>query len=220
MSSNAVLRGTVSDANSSCPKCQAPLPVGSAFCNKCGASTAPAGALAAPAGPPSSEPELELWKGRYSGKTLGHWWLLWIVELVALAWLWFGVLSAEIRGGPFAKWVVLGAAALPALALLWSLMLEKVSTRYRLTTHRLFKETGILTRHLNELELLRVDDVAVRQNLIQRIFNVGVITVIAPTDQTEPRLELVGIENPIEVKEMIRTQVRKRRDRSLHVESL
>lgn len=173
-----------------------------------------------PATLPSAEPEQELWKGRYSGKTLGHWWLLWIVELAALGWIWFGVLSAEIRGGPIAKWVVLAAAALPAVSILWSLMVEKISTRYRLTTHRLFKETGILSRHLNELELLRVDDVAVRQNLIQRIFNVGVITVIAPTDQTEPRLELVGIENPIEIKEMIRTQVRKRRDRSLHVESL
>jgi uncharacterized membrane protein YdbT with pleckstrin-like domain len=125
-----------------------------------------------------------------------------------------------MRGGPFAKWVVLVAAALPAFALLWSLLAEKVSTRYRLTTHRLFRERGILSRRLDEMELLRVDDVAVRQNLVQRIFNVGVVTVIAPTDKTDSNLELVGIENPIEVKEMIRTQVRKRRDRSLHVESI
>jgi uncharacterized membrane protein YdbT with pleckstrin-like domain len=125
-----------------------------------------------------------------------------------------------MRGGPFAKWVVLAAAAVPALALLWSLLAEKVSTRYRLTTHRLFRERGVLSRRLDEMELLRVDDVAVRQNLIQRIFNVGIVTVIAPTDKTDSNLELVGIENPIEVKEMIRTQVRKRRDRSLHVESI
>jgi uncharacterized membrane protein YdbT with pleckstrin-like domain len=130
------------------------------------------------------------------------------------------VLTPEIRGGPIAKWVVLGAAAIPAALLLWRLMVEKISTRYRLTSYRLFKETGIIARDLNELELLRVDDVAVRQNLIQRIFNVGVITVIAPTDQTEPRLELVGIENPIEVKEMIRSLVRKRRAKSVHFESL
>ncbi len=208
----------MSDANSSCPRCQAPLPAGSAFCNRCGAPTMPG--APPPASPSPTEPEEELWKGRYSGKTLGHWWFLWVVELAALAWIWFGILSPELRAGPVAKWVVLAAAALPAVSLLWNLLVEKISTRYRLTTHRLFKETGILSRHLNELELLRVDDVAVRQNLIQRIFNVGVITVIAPTDQTEPRLEIVGIENPIEVKEMIRTQVRKRRDRSLHVESL
>jgi len=96
----------------------------------------------------------------------------------------------------------------------------KVATRYRLTTHRLFKESGILSRAMNEIELVRVDDVAVRQNIIQRIFNVGVVTVIAPHDQTEPRLELVGIENPIEVKEMIRTHVRLRRKGSLNVENI
>jgi hypothetical protein len=65
-----------------------------------------------------------------------------------------------------------------------------------------------------------VDDVAVHQNIIQRIFNVGIITVIAPHDQTEPRLELLGIENPVEVKEMIRTHVRRRRQGSLNVENL
>jgi len=99
-------------------------------------------------------------------------------------------------------------------------MIEKLSTRYRLTTHRIFKETGILSRDLNEIELVRVDDVAVHQNVIQRIFNVGVVTVIAPHDQTEPRLELVGIENPIEVKEMIRNHVRLRRKGSLNVENI
>jgi membrane protein YdbS with pleckstrin-like domain len=208
----------VSDANSSCPRCRTPLPAGSAFCNRCGA---PIGAAAAPpAARPSAEPEQELWKGRYSGKAQGHWWVLWLVELAGLGYLWFAVLTAEMRGGPFAKWVVLAAAAVPALALLWSLLAEKVSTRYRLTTHRLFRERGVLSRRLDEMELLRVDDVAVRQNLIQRIFNVGIVTVIAPTDKTDSNLELVGIENPIEVKEMIRTQVRKRRDRSLHVESI
>ena len=57
------------------------------------------------------------------------------------------------------------------------------------------------------------------QNLIQRIFNVGRVTVIS-TDSTDPRTELVGIDNPIEVKEMIRNQVRKWRDKALHMESL
>lgn len=208
----------MSDASSSCPRCRSPLPEGSAFCNRCGApTTAPAATSSAPS---SAEPEEEVWKGRYSGKALGHWWFLWFLELGGLGYLWFMVLTPEIRGGPIAKWVVLGAAAIPAALLLWRLMVEKISTRYRLTSYRLFKETGIIARDLNELELLRVDDVAVRQNLIQRIFNVGVITVIAPTDQTEPRLELVGIENPIEVKEMIRSLVRKRRAKSVHFESL
>ena len=46
------------------------------------------------------------------------------------------------------------------------------------------------------------------------------MTVIAPHDQTEPRMELVGIENPIEVKEMIRNHVRLRRKGSINVENI
>jgi membrane protein YdbS with pleckstrin-like domain len=206
----------------SCPKCNTDLPDGSAFCNKCGASLSPS---AAPARPPVAqgplvEPEQELWKGRFSGKAQGHWWLLWFLEMPLLLFLWFRFVPSEVQKGPYAKWAFVAAAVVPVLLILWHLVIEKLSTRYRLTTHRLFKETGILSRDLNEIELVRVDDVAVRQNIIQRIFNVGIITVIAPHDQTEPRLELLGIENPIEVKEMIRTHVRRRRQGSLNVENL
>jgi uncharacterized membrane protein YdbT with pleckstrin-like domain len=207
----------------SCPKCNADLPEGSAFCNKCGASlqAAPAPHPLVPPGsvPAALEPEQELWKGRFSAKAQGHWWVLWFLAMPVLVFLWFKV-PLDVRQGPIAKWGFVAAAVVPLLLILWAWMIEKLSTRYRLTTHRLFKETGILSRHLNEIELVRVDDVAVRQNMIQRIFNVGIVTVIAPHDQTEPRLELVGIENPIEVKEMIRNHVRLRRKGSLNVENI
>jgi len=206
-----------------CPKCNAELPEGSAFCNKCGASLASGPPALHPLQPPIAnvalEPEQELWKGRFSGKSQGHWWVLWFLEIPLLIFAWFK-LSEQMRQGPIAKWVFVAAVVVPVVLIFWSWMVEKPSTRYRLTTHRLFKETGILSRELNEIELVRVDDVAVRQNMIQRIFNVGVVTVIAPHDQTEPRLELIGIENPIEVKEMIRNHVRLRRKGSLNVENV
>jgi membrane protein YdbS with pleckstrin-like domain len=200
----------------SCPKCNAALPDGSSFCNKCGASLQPG--VQAPV-PPALEPEQELWKGRYSAKAQGHLWLIWFIEIPALLFLWFK-LPDSIPKGLVTRWIFVAAAAVPVFGILWGLMVVKLSTRYRLTTHRLFVETGIFSRELNEIELVRVDDVAVRQNVIQRIFNVGIVTVIAPHDQTEPRLELVGIENPIEVKEMIRTHVRRRRLGSLNVENV
>jgi membrane protein YdbS with pleckstrin-like domain len=207
----------------SCPKCNADLPEGSAFCNKCGAALQGGAAPLHPLQPPianvAMEPEQELWKGRFSGKAQGHLWLLWLLMLPALGFLYWK-LPADKQSNSIVRWVLLGVAALPAALIFWRLMIQKLSTRYRLTTHRLFKETGVLSRELNEIELVRVDDVAVRQNIVQRIFNVGVVTVIAPHDQTEPRLELVGIENPIEVKEMIRTNVRLRRKGSLNVENL
>ena len=176
-------------------------------------------APAAPA-PAASEPEQNLWKGRFSAKAQAHWWVLWSAEVVGLLWLWFRQIDEATLSTLSARIVFAVAALLPAVYIGWTLLASKLSVRYRLTTHRLFKESGILSRSLNEIELIRVDDVAVGQNILQRVFNVGVVTVIAPTDPTEPRLELVGIENPIEVKEMIRGQVRKRRERSLHVENL
>lgn len=206
----------------SCPKCGAELPAGSAFCNRCGA---PLGGAPAPAALPSPapaapEPEEEIWRGRFSGKALAHGWILWILWTAGLAYAWLALLTEKIRANPAARLALLGAAGLPLLAILWSLAVRKLSIRYRLTTHRLFRDRGILWRRADEIELIRVDDVAVRQNLIQRLFNVGTVEVISPTDPTEPRLELEGIENPFEVKERIRSQVRWRRDRSLHVESL
>jgi uncharacterized membrane protein YdbT with pleckstrin-like domain len=204
----------------SCPRCKAELPEGSVFCNKCGAPLGAATPLAPPPSPASSEPEEEVWRGRFSGKALGHWWLLWFLWVGGLGYLWLAHVPSEYRGAAWARYVLLGLIAAPLLGILWTLMVRKLSIRYRLTTHRLFRETGLLSRNANEVELIRVDDVSVRQNLIQRVFNVGVVIVVAPSDQTEPRLELLGIENPIEVKEQIRTNVRRRRDRSLHVESL
>ena len=145
--------------------------------------------------------------------------MLWFLEMPALVYAWFRI-PEPMRRNPYALWAFVAAAVLPVLLLLWTLIMEKLSTRYRLTNYRLFKETGFLSREINEIELVRIDDVSVRQNILQRIFNVGVITVFAPHDQTDPRLELVGIENPIEVKEMIRSNVRRRRQGSFNVESL
>lgn len=207
----------------SCNKCGASVPEGSAFCNRCGASIAtvlaPAATPLHPPHPPALEPEQDLWRGRFSGKSQGHWWVLWFLAMPVLVYLWFRV-PDDLKQKPYALWVFVAAAVLPVFLIVWTFIIEKLSTRYRLTNYRLFKETGILSREMNEVELVRVDDVSVRQNILQRIFNVGVVTVISPHDQTEPRLELVGIENPIEVKEMIRTNVRRRRQGSLNVENI
>ena len=184
------------------------------------AAAAPLLAAAAAGATVATEPEEELWKGRFSAKARAHHMVYWILWAAVLAYAWLGILSPEMKEKAYAFWMFACFLGLPLLYISGSIMILIFGTRYRLTTHRLFRERGIITRQMDELELIRVDDVSVRQNIFQRVFNVGVVTVIAPTDATEPRLELVGIINPIEVKEQIRTHVRKRRDRSLHVESL
>lgn len=91
--------------------------------------------------------------------------------------------------------------------------------RYRLTTQRLFTTTGILAQTTDQLELIRVDDVRVRQGLFDRVFNVGDVVVIS-TDASEPERVLRGVRDPHTVAEHIRTAMRTLRQKSVFVERL
>ena len=86
------------------------------------------------------------------------------------------------------------------------------STRYRLTTQRLFVQTGLIAKKLEEVELFRVKDVTLSQGILQRLLGVGNVVVLS-SDDTTPRLELAGILNPVEVKEQIRNAFRASRQR-------
>ena len=86
------------------------------------------------------------------------------------------------------------------------------ATRYRLTTQRLFVQTGLVAKNLEEVELFRVKDVTLTQGMLQRMLGVGTVVVLS-TDDTAPRLELHGILGPMEVKEQIRTAFRASRQR-------
>jgi uncharacterized membrane protein YdbT with pleckstrin-like domain len=64
------------------------------------------------------------------------------------------------------------------------------AVRYRLTPLRLEVERGVLGRRFESIDLWRVRDVVLEQNLLERLRGVGRITVLS-TDQVEPEL-LVG----------------------------
>jgi hypothetical protein len=116
----------------SCPKCNAVLPDASAFCNKCGASltaaAGPAQPLQAAQPPPLQEPEQELWKGRFSGKAQGHWWVLWFAEMPALVYLWFRI-PPDFQKKPYALWTFVAAAVLPVFCILWSWIVRYLATK-------------------------------------------------------------------------------------------
>lgn len=86
------------------------------------------------------------------------------------------------------------------------------STRYRLTTQRLFVQKGLIAKELEEVELFRVKDVALRQGVLDRMLGVGTVVVLS-TDDTAPRLELSGLREPMVVKETLRNAFRAARQR-------
>ena len=95
------------------------------------------------------------------------------------------------------------------LARAWYLV---ASTRYRLTSQRLFAQTGLIAKNLEEVELFRVKDVTLSQGVLDRLLGVGTVTVLS-TDDTAPELDLAGIRDPLAAKEAVRTAFRAARQR-------
>jgi membrane protein YdbS with pleckstrin-like domain len=197
-----------------CRQCSLELPDGSAFCNRCGA--AQQAEHRPETSPPAAPVEETLWTGRYSLKAeLGAWLLCagWI-GLVAFLFLRFVTARTTTAHG-----IALALAVGPGLWALGRAFLSKASLSYRLTNHRLFIVRGLLSRQHDELELIRVDDVSVRQSLLQRWLDVGTVTVVS-TDASNPRLEIEGISEALALKERIRAQVRTLRGRTTFLETL
>ena len=87
-----------------------------------------------------------------------------------------------------------------------------LGTVYELTSQRLRILTGMLTNNVDEIELIRVHDTQVKQHIGERMLNVGDI-VIFSDDNTSPQLVLNNVQNPLEVREVIRKAVLEERAR-------
>jgi membrane protein YdbS with pleckstrin-like domain len=163
-------------------------------------SPEPAAPLAAPAPgratAPDPKDEKEVWTGRYSAKALG-------LHFIGLgAWTILCIVLAAALGGPAWLWAVLILA--PAALLFGRLGYTKLTIRYRLTTQRLFHTYGLLVQRTDEVELIKIDDVTLEQNILERMFEVGTLE-IESTDKSEPKKYIKGISHPQALKELIRT---------------
>jgi len=154
---------------------------------------------------PASTPEKELWSGSYSPKAMiGPFIGAGIIAILALV------------GGSFAGpigWIVAGIASLLIFAYLGILLAYRhMSIRYRLTSQRLLRDTGILTRTGDHLLVVNIDDVTVHQTVFDRMFGLGTIK-LNTKDTTTPVLLMQGIENPRHVADMIDEVRRTERNR-------
>ena len=79
-------------------------------------------------------------------------------------------------------------------------------TRYGLSEDRLFISVGFLNIRDDEVLLYRIRDIDTSRTLWQRLFGVGTVTVMS-SDKTMPTMVLKNIKNPVEVKELLHSQV-------------
>lgn len=200
-----------------CSQCYADAPAESVFCPQCGARLDAANAAVAdrPDGaqrmftashPRGGTPaEEDLWSGTYSPKAMvGSF-------LAAGALTVLGAVLAALIGkvgwiaffcGVVIVWVGLGLLCL----------YRRLTVHYRLSTYRFFHDSGLLTRTGNRIEVIDVDDVTVRQGLIERMFGVGTIGILS-SDTSDPQLRLPGIDDAKRVADLIDGARRAERNR-------
>lgn len=87
-----------------------------------------------------------------------------------------------------------------------------IGTIYELTSQRLRIIRGIVSNNIEEIELVRVRDTSVKQNVSERMFDIGDITVVSG-DASSPTKVLHNVRNPLEVRELIRKAVFDERER-------
>ena len=168
----------------------------------------------------ASDEETELWRGRYSRRTLiGAWLLCGLATVLLLALgIWFSVKGWMPVG---VRWGII----LVALFLVWGypgllLTYRRLSIRYRLTTQRFFHEAGILRHVTDRIEVIDMDDISYDQTILQRLVNVGTIHITS-SDRSHPILDVHGIEDVKKVASMMDDARRKERiRRGLHIEAV
>lgn len=148
--------------------------------------------------PPAAE--TRLWKGHSSQWV--HFWFYFFSLLIAAGVIAAGVLS----GGIFFIGLVV-----PFFMVVIRWLITKATT-YELTTQRLIKDSGILNRLHDELELYRVKDYTLERSFLERLLGLGTLKILT-SDVTNPTVVMRSIPQSQEVREKLRTAVQAERDR-------
>ena len=79
-------------------------------------------------------------------------------------------------------------------------------TTYRLTSNRLFINSGLLTQKQDEVRLYRITDVSLTRTLVQRIFGLSTIHCNS-SDKTLGNFSIINVKDGEDVKELLSERV-------------
>jgi membrane protein YdbS with pleckstrin-like domain len=102
-------------------------------------------------------------------------------------------------------WIILATLLIAALHL-GIRFLEIRSVKYFISTSRIKITSGILDRHVKEIELYRIQDTSAFQSFFSRILGKGSLFIVSG-DKSEPRIEIKSVPNHEELREKLRNAV-------------
>jgi membrane protein YdbS with pleckstrin-like domain len=171
------------------------------------APQAPPDAQATPNQGVGMEGEFDVWDGHYSLKNfMGR---CFFRVVLTIAWIALAVRAWD-EAPTDANRMVRIVATLTGVVLLaywlylvWQVLAARLSHHYRLTNRRLFISTGIFHRRRDQVELLNVKDLYVKQpGLFYRWLGVGTV-VVESSEQKLPITYLAGVDDPKTVMDTI-----------------
>jgi uncharacterized membrane protein YdbT with pleckstrin-like domain len=207
-----------------CPECKAQVSRAAAACPQCGfpfgGATVAGNVFASGRGGPPAHEEV-LWEGTPSLKALaasiGATALLAIALPLAAYLAWAPLLHqvsrasvdaarlvAEHQGTAHTVIVVAVMAAILARAarLAWQVLVLR-SHRYGVSNQRIMVESGVFSKTLAEVDVRTIDDITFHQTFVERLLGIGQIAVLS-SEPSNPRVRLVGVPDPRQVRELIR----------------
>ena len=110
--------------------------------------------------------EVVIFEGRPSWRSILGFYILGLLAVAAVA-----AICYLADGGGLAA---AAGGAILVIVLIWG-YLKRLATRYTITNRRLHIRRGILSRHIEETRLDRVQDVKVHQGIGQRVLGIGTV---------------------------------------------
>lgn len=92
-------------------------------------------------------------------------------------------------------WSVLLSVLTLGLALIYFALRAK-SVRYRITTERVVVERGLLSKHMDQIDLYRINDYVVERPFGQRLAGTGNL-ILSAMDRSSPELRIEGIKTDV-----------------------
>lgn len=153
-----------------------------------------------------------VWEGRYSVRNFLVRTIAAVLLTVICALLAFDVWGLGRAGYQFLA-ILAGIAAVTFWAYLGIKAIRAShSHHYRLTTRRLFVSSGWFRRRVDQIELVRIKDLYLKQTMMNHWLNVGTVVVVS-AEPTLPKAALLGISQPQLVLDLIWQNVRREQDR-------
>jgi uncharacterized membrane protein YdbT with pleckstrin-like domain len=138
--------------------------------------------------------EQVIYEGRPSWRSILGFYIVGLVVAVVA-----GAIALLVSGGGLGVAVGVGVFVL-ILIVGW---LKRLSTRYTITDRRLAIKRGIIARSVEEARVERVQNVTVKQGILERILQVGTVDFDTASNRADDTFQFRGIAQPEKITRLV-----------------